>query len=188
MYIQIKYIQKDATTSNTWKELLILRELLWDKKDHKILRLLWNGCISQDTKNCLCGSIIQDITLYGYEIQLLTLRLRQKIKTVQFDCFRKCLRVTTEDKRRKIEIWNRMGIICYSTKMLENRVLKWYVCVKQMLYYKWSERISDWFPKGRRKQRRLALTEEYNQAMAHQGPQEEGQLDPPLRIAGMGNS
>lgn len=169
-----KYLGSLLSSTGTCERDINARIIMGKKATKALHGLLWNRNISQDTKKRLFHSVVENIVLYGAEMWPLTKNIRNKIRTVEMDFMRRCLQVTRRDRLRTEEIWRRMNITCSITKTLENRALQWYGHVRRMPEDRWPKKVTQWFPRGKRKRGRPALTwEKYiKTAMEERGLQE----------------
>lgn len=153
-----KYLGTNISSTGTCERDITSRITMGKMATKSLHGILWNENIRQETKLHIFHSIVESIVLYGAEMWPQTQTTRNRIRTVELDFMRRCLKVTRRDRIRTEEIWRRMGVEQSITKTLENRALQWYGHVKRMPKQRWPRKVTEWSPFGRRRRGRPALS------------------------------
>lgn len=153
-----KYLGTMVCSTGTCKQDIDSKIIMGKRATRALHGLLWNEILTLDTKKRLFHSIVENVVLYGAEMWPLTRAVRDRIRTVELDYMRRCLRVTRRDRVRTEEIWKRMNITCSITRSLENKTLQWYGHVRRMTDGRWPRKLTEWSPEGRRRRGRPALS------------------------------
>lgn len=84
--------------------------------------------------------------------------MRDKIRTVQVDYMRKCLRFARGNEVCRAEMWRQMEVACSITRILENEALQRHGHLNRMDETRLRRRIFEWQWVERRRRGSPALT------------------------------
>ncbi|XP_030753312.1 uncharacterized protein LOC115880267 [Sitophilus oryzae] len=86
-----------------------------------------------------------------------TERYKKRIEAVEIDAIRRSMGISRQPRIRNNIIKQQMGYRTYNNTGFREKQLIWYGHIERMNNTRWSKKIINWQPNGRRKQRRPKL-------------------------------
>jgi hypothetical protein len=120
--------------------------------------ILWSKKVQKKTKNTLYSTIIESIGLYGAEIWEITETNKKKLQAFQMDFLGRSCGISRSDHVRNDRIKEIMDLDKTIIDRVEEKQLVWYGHLQRMSEERWSKKIWEWTPHGRRRRGRSRRT------------------------------